>query len=285
MRTFDHIPAIKAFVKAAHTDGKSVGFIPTMGALHEGHLTLMRKARGECDVVVVSIFVNPTQFAVGEDFDRYPRDLLQDSKLAQRADVDALFVPNAKEIYPPGFKTYVNVSGLGDRWQGELRPGHFTGVATICAKLFNIVLPDRAYFGQKDYQQFKIVERLVADLNMPLTVMLVPTVREPDGLAMSSRNRYLSPSERKAATVLYRALKAAEERFAAGERRAAALKSALVEVVESEPAARLDYAAIADADTLDGLESVKDRAVALIAVRIGSTRLIDNTLLGSARGK
>jgi pantoate--beta-alanine ligase len=285
MRTFEHIAAIKAFVKAAHTDGKSVGFVPTMGALHEGHLALMRKARQECDVVVTSIFVNPTQFAAGEDFDRYPRDVLQDSKLAQQADVDALFVPHAKEIYPPGFKTYVNVSELGDRWQGEIRPGHFCGVATVCTKLFNIVQPDRAYFGQKDYQQFKIIERLVADLNMPLTVMLVPTVREPDGLAMSSRNRYLGVPERKAATVLYRALKVAEERFTAGERSGAALRSAMVEVVEAEPLARLDYAAIAHADTLDRLTTVSNRAVALIAVRIGNTRLIDNILLGSARGK
>ncbi len=280
MRTFEHIAAIRAFVKAAHQDNKSIGFVPTMGALHEGHLTLLRKARGECDVVVASIFVNPTQFARGEDFDRYPREILRDSKLAQQADVDALFVPLAQDIYPKGFSTVVDLPNLANRWEGEVRRGHFQGVATVCTKLFNIVQPDRAYFGQKDYQQLKIIERVVADLNMPLTIMAVPTVREPDGVAMSSRNAYLSPSERKAATVLYRALKAAEERFDEGERNGARLQSAMTDVIKGESAASLDYAVVVDLETLDRVETVDKRAVALIAARIGHTRLIDNTVLG-----
>jgi len=284
MRTFHQITALRAYLRAARKDDKRIGFVPTMGAFHEGHLTLMRRARADCDIVVVSVFVNPTQFGPGEDFERYPRDLARDSRLAQQVGVDALFTPTVEEIYPAGAQMVVEVPVLAARWEGEARPGHFRGVATVCAKLFQIVQPDRAYFGQKDYQQLKVVERLVADLHIPLTVVPVPTVREEDGLAMSSRNAYLSAEERRAATVLHRALTRAESLFESGERSGKVLRAALTETLTSEPLAKPDYAAIADAETLEPLETVEDRAVALLAVRIGATRLIDNLLLGAPLG-
>lgn len=280
MRTFQQITALRAYLRAAREDNKRIGFVPTMGAFHEGHLTLMRRARADCDVVVVSVFVNPTQFGPGEDFSRYPRDLARDSRLAQQADVDALFTPDVETIYPAGAQTFVEVPGLAARWEGESRPGHFRGVATVCAKLFQIVQPDRAYFGQKDYQQLKVIERMVADLFLPLTVVPVPIVREEDGLAMSSRNVYLSAAERRAAPVLYRALSRAQAAFASGERSGAALRAILTASLAAEPLVSPDYAAIADAETLEPLTTVEDRAVALLAARIGSTRLIDNALLG-----
>jgi pantoate--beta-alanine ligase len=281
MRTFQQIAALRAFVHAVREDGKTLGFVPTMGAFHEGHLTLMRRARGDCDEVIVSVFVNPTQFGPGEDYDRYPRDPSHDSRLAQEIGVDALFAPGVEEMYPTASQTVVEVPALAARWEGERRPGHFRGVATVCTKLFQIVQPDRAYFGQKDYQQLKVVERLVADLNIPLTIVPVSTVREPDGLAMSSRNVYLSPEERSAALILHRALRQAERLFLAGERSGAVLRAALNEMLASEPLAQADYAAVADADTLEPLETVGERAVLLLAARIGANRLIDNLLLGT----
>lgn len=282
MRTFDQVSGLRAYLRAAREDGKKVGFVPTMGALHEGHLALMRRAQGDCDVVVVSIFVNPTQFSPGEDYERYPRDLQRDSRLAQQVGVDALFTPSVEEMYPPGGQTVVEVPELAKRWEGEFRPGHFRGVATVCTKLFNIVQPDRAYFGQKDYQQLKVIERLVADLHLPLTIVPVATVRDQDGLALSSRNSYLSAEERQAATVLHRALEKVEALFNAGERSGRILQEVLLETLAQEPRAVIDYAAVADAETLEPLEKVEYRAVALLAVRIGTTRLIDNTLLGAA---
>jgi pantoate--beta-alanine ligase len=280
MRTFDSVSTLRAYVRSSRQDGKTIGFVPTMGALHEGHATLMKRARADCDVVVVSIFVNPTQFGPGEDFGRYPRDLTRDSTLAQQAGVDALFTPVPETIYPAGDRTVVEVGGLGERWEGERRPGHFRGVATVCAKLFQIVGPDRVYFGQKDYQQLKIIERLTADLFFPHVVVPVSTVREKDGLALSSRNAYLNPEERHGARALYRALSAAKERFTLGERNGNALRGEMERIFAEEPRAVLDYAAVVDADTLEPLEQVRDRAVALIAARLGATRLIDNMLLG-----
>jgi pantoate--beta-alanine ligase len=280
MRTFDSVSTLRAYVRSSKQDGKVVGFVPTMGALHEGHVTLMKRARAECDVVIASIFVNPTQFGPGEDFNRYPRDLGRDSTLAQQAGVDALFTPSPETIYPAGDRTVVEVGELGSRWEGERRQGHFRGVATVCSKLFQIVDPDRVYFGQKDYQQLKVIERLSADLFFSHVVVPVPTVREKDGLALSSRNAYLNADERLGARVLYKALSAAGDRFRAGERDANAIRGEIDRVFADEPRAELDYAAVADADTLEPLEQIPGRAVALVAARIGSTRLIDNMLLG-----
>jgi pantoate--beta-alanine ligase len=285
MRTFDQVTALRAYLRAAREDGKVVGFVPTMGALHEGHLTLMRRARGDCDVVVSSVFVNPTQFAAGEDFDKYPRDIQKDSVLAQKAGVDALFAPPVEELYPTGSQTLVDVPDLAAKWEGAIRPGHFRGVATVCAKLFQIVQPNRVYFGQKDYQQLRIIERMVADLHVPLTVVSVPTVRAEDGLALSSRNVYLSEEERKASTVLSRALNAVSQEFQAGQRSGTLLAKTLTDLIQAEPLAILDYAVVVDADTLEPVHNIEKRAAALVAARFGKTRLIDNALLGSVNGK
>jgi pantoate--beta-alanine ligase len=280
MRTFESVTTLRAFVRASRQDGKTIGFVPTMGALHDGHLTLIKRAKADCDVVIVSIFVNPTQFGVGEDLERYPRDLARDSTLAQRANADALFTPAAATIYPPGDQTAVEVGDLAKRWEGERRPGHFRGVATVCAKLFQIVCPDRVYFGQKDYQQLKIIERITADLFFPHVVVPVPTVREPDGMAMSSRNAYLSAEERRGARILSKALGDAKKRFDDGERDAEALLRELTAVLESDPRIQTDYAAVVDPETLEPLSRIGATAVALVAAKAGSTRLIDNMLLG-----
>ncbi|HEY8395043.1 MAG TPA: pantoate--beta-alanine ligase [Thermaerobacter sp.] len=255
-----------------------IGFVPTMGYLHEGHLSLIRRARAECDAVVVSVFVNPLQFGPGEDYERYPRDLERDCRLAAEAGADLLFHPDAREMYPEGEpQVFVDVGDLASRWEGAVRPGHFRGVVTVVTKLFHIVQPDRAYFGQKDAQQAVIIRRMAADLNFPLEVVVCPTVREADGLALSSRNVYLAPPERRAATVLYRALQAARERLEAGERDGRALAAVMEETVASEPLARLDYAAVVSPHTLEPLETVAPGEVLLlIAARIGTTRLIDN---------
>jgi len=257
-----------------------VGFVPTMGYLHEGHLALVRRARGECASVVVSIFVNPTQFGPGEDYARYPRDLPRDLALLAAEGVDLVFHPEPAEMYPPGHETYVEVGSIATRLEGASRPGHFRGVATVVTKLFNIVQPDRAYFGQKDAQQVAVIKRLVADLNLPVDIVVVPTVREPDGLAMSSRNTYLNPRERQAATVLWRALCCARERWQAGERDASRLRREMTAVIQAEPLARIDYVSLAHPETLEELETVTGPALASLAVRIGTTRLIDNITLG-----
>jgi pantoate--beta-alanine ligase len=257
-----------------------LGFVPTMGYLHEGHISLVRRALAECRSVAVSIFVNPTQFGPQEDFDRYPRDLVRDEKVLREAGVHLLFAPDAREMYPEGFSTYVEVAGLGERLDGSSRPGHFRGVATVVAKLLNIVRPTKAYFGQKDYQQSVVVRRMVADLNFPVEVVVCPTVREPDGLAMSSRNVYLNPDERRAASVLYRALQAAKELWETGERSGPAIKNAAQRVLEQEPLARVEYVSVVHPDTLVELERIEDKAVVLLAVWIGTTRLIDNIIIG-----
>lgn len=279
MRSFELISSLRAYVRAARDDGKTIGFVPTMGALHEGHVALMQRARGECDVVVVSIFVNPTQFGPTEDFSRYPRDLNRDSRVAQSAGVDALFTPSVDEIYPDGDQTYVEAPKVAALWEGEARPGHFRGVATVCAKLFHVVQPDRAYFGRKDYQQLKVIERLVADLCMPLSIVPVQTVREPDGLAMSSRNAYLSPEDRVRAGAIYRGLMAAQGVFSAGERDTGILAGAIRRVIDEEPCLSLEYGVVVDSESLEPVDRLKDTGVALVAARIGGTRLIDSQVL------
>ncbi|WP_448605309.1 pantoate--beta-alanine ligase [Thermoflexus hugenholtzii] len=255
------------------------GFVPTMGYLHEGHLSLVRRARAENDRVAVSIFVNPTQFGPHEDYARYPRDLERDLRLLEPLGVDLVFVPSVEEMYPPGFQTWVIVEEVSRPLEGASRPGHFRGVATVVAKLFNILQPDRAYFGQKDAQQTVVIRRMVQDLNIPVEIVICPTVREPDGLAMSSRNTYLSPEERRAATVLFRALQAAKARYEAGERDAERLREAMREVIRAEPLARIDYVSVAHPETLQELERVEGPALLSLAVYIGTTRLIDNIML------
>lgn len=255
----------------------SLGFVPTMGYLHAGHLALVRRAKAECAHVAVSIFVNPTQFGPHEDLERYPRDLPRDLALLENEGVDLVFAPSVAEMYPPGYSTYVEVGDVSAPLEGAHRPGHFRGVATVVCKLFNILQAERAYFGQKDAQQTVVIRRMVRDLNIPTTIVVVPTVREADGLALSSRNVYLSPEERAAAPVLYRALTAARERYAAGERDAEALRRLMHAIIAAEPLARIDYVSVADVETLREIEGpITTGALLSLAVRFGSTRLIDN---------
>jgi pantoate--beta-alanine ligase len=256
-----------------------VGLVPTMGYLHDGHLSLVRAARAANEHVVASIFVNPTQFGPNEDFERYPRDEERDLSLLRAEGVDAVFMPSVEEVYPEGASTFVEVERLTDVLEGAARPGHLRGVTTVVAKLFTIVQPTRAYFGQKDAQQLLVVRRMARDLRFGLEVIGMPIVREPDGLAMSSRNAYLSPVERQAALVLSRALQEAEAMFAAGERDAACLREAIRSLIGEEPLARVDYVSVADAETLRELDRIGRAALVSLAVRIGATRLIDNTVL------
>lgn len=273
------INEIREFVRQARARGQTIGFVPTMGYFHEGHLALMREAGKACGAVVVSIFVNPLQFGPQEDFNEYPRDFTRDQKMAREAGVDAIFYPSEEEMYPAGFSTHVEVSGLTECLCGISRPVFFRGVATVVAKLFNIVLPDKAFFGQKDAQQALVIKRMVKDLNMPLEVVTVPTVREPDGLAMSSRNVYLDPRERQAATVLFRSLKIAERAVAGGERDATGLLQAVRQEIASEPLARVDYVEIRSLPDLKPVDWLEGPALLALAVRIGKTRLIDNAVL------
>ncbi len=258
-----------------------VGLVPTMGYLHEGHLTLVRAARSECASVVVSIFVNPTQFGPAEDLNSYPRDLRRDLQLLEKEGVDLVWAPEAEEMYPPGFQTWVTVEEIARPLEGSMRPGHFRGVATVVAKLFNAVQPQRAYFGQKDAQQAAVIRQMTRDLNFNLEIIVCPIVREPDGLAMSSRNTYLNPQERQAATVLYRSLSAARQAYQSGEREADRLRQVMTEVIQNEPLARLQYVSCADADTLQEITGrISGRALLSMAVFVGKTRLIDNFLIG-----
>lgn len=257
----------------------SVGLVPTMGALHEGHLSLVRHARANDDTVVASIFVNPTQFGPAEDYASYPRDQDRDLGLLRDLGTDLVFMPSAEEMYPEGFDTYVEVEKLTRVLEGAHRPGHLRGVATVVTKLFNVVQPHRAYFGRKDAQQLVVIRRLARDLGLPVDVVGLPTVREPDGLAMSTRNTYLSPEERRAATVLYRSLQLAERLYREGERNASLLRQRMSDVLAAEPLARVDYVSVADAETLEELETVQKPALVSLAVRIGPTRLIDNVTL------
>ncbi len=256
-----------------------VGLVPTMGYLHEGHLSLIRQAKGECDHVVLSIFVNPTQFGPSEDLSKYPRDLERDLNLIRPLGVDLVWTPTGEEMYPPGYQTWVEVDALTHPLEGAVRPGHFKGVTTIVAKLFNAVQPDKAYFGQKDAQQHTVIRQMVRDLNFPLEVVICPIVREADGLAMSSRNKYLNEADRLAATVLSRALHAAAESYEGGERSAEALREKMKEVILSEPRVQMQYVSCADFDTLLELDVVTNKALLSMAVLFGKTRLIDNLVL------
>jgi pantoate--beta-alanine ligase len=256
-----------------------VGFVPTMGYLHQGHLSLIRRSRAENLSVVISIFVNPTQFGSGEDFDSYPRDTECDLALLEKEGADVVFMPSAREIYPPQFDSWVVVDKLAQRLEGANRPGHFRGVATVCAKLFNIVKPTRAYFGQKDAQQVAVIKKMISDLNMNLKIITLPTVRESDGLAISSRNSYLNHKERQAATILYRALTLTQKLWSEGERDARRLRQEMTSLLKKEPLAKIDYVSIADRETLSELAQIISPALASLAVKIGSTRLIDNIVL------
>ncbi|MBV6395182.1 MAG: Pantothenate synthetase [Anaerolineales bacterium] len=260
-------------------DGK-VGLVPTMGYLHEGHVSLARRAREECDHVIVSIFVNPTQFGPSEDLSTYPRDLDRDLLLLEPAGVELVWTPTPEVMYPPGFATWVEVEGLTKPLEGASRPGHFRGVTTVVSKLFNAVQPHKAYFGQKDAQQAAVIRKMTRDLDFPIEIVVCPTVRETDGLAMSSRNSYLSPDERTAAAVLFRSLSAARSAYERGERNAQSLRRIMAEVILSEPLAKMQYVSVADYDTLEELETVAGKALLSMAVFMGRTRLIDNVVLG-----
>ena len=270
VKTISDIRALRQRLKG------TVGFVPTMGFLHEGHLALVKRAKTENSAVIISIYVNPTQFGPKEDFGAYPRDLDRDLELLRKEGTDIVFVPLDDEMYPPGFSSWVDVEKVTERLEGASRPGHFRGVATVVAKLFNIVQPARAYFGQKDAQQVVVVKRMVADLNMNLEVVVVPTVRESDGLAMSSRNIYLSPKERQAATILFKALTLAQRLWRSGEKDAEKIRRQMTALIQKEPLAQVDYISIADAEMLKESNSLDRPAVASLAVRIGKTRLIDN---------
>ncbi|HEX8399797.1 MAG TPA: pantoate--beta-alanine ligase [Pyrinomonadaceae bacterium] len=266
--------------KLRREQDKTIGLVPTMGALHEGHLSLVREARQMCDVVVVTIFVNPMQFGRNEDFDKYPRDLTGDAALLTDYNVDYIFAPTAEDIYPPGFSSYVYVEGISDVLEGAARPGHFRGVATAVAILLNTVRPDFAFFGQKDAQQVAVVKRMVRDLAFDTEVVVMPIVREETGLAMSSRNAYLNREEHEAATIIYRALREAKLAFKNGERSAPRLVELIAQTINAEPRAHLEYVAAVDNETMQPVERIEDDPVLLnVAVRFGKTRLIDNTVL------
>ena len=258
----------------------TVGLVPTMGYLHEGHLSLIRLAKAECDNVVVSIFVNPTQFGASEDLSKYPRDLERDLSLIEPLGVDLVWTPTAEIMYPTGYQTWVEVDAITRPLEGSMRPTHFKGVTTVVAKLFNAVQPHKAYFGQKDAQQAAVIRQMVRDLNFPIDVIVCPIVREADGLAMSSRNKYLEGADRKAATVLFRALSAAKDAYEGGERNAEVLRGKMKEVLENEPRAQIQYVSCADYDSLEELEVVRGKALLSMAVILGKTRLIDNFVLG-----
>ena len=279
MEVVSTVDAARAAIRAARRQGQLIGVVPTMGALHEGHLSLIRRARAECGYVVVTLFVNPTQFGPAEDLSRYPRPFEADCELSAGAGADLMFAPPVEEVYPAGFATYVNVEGLTQGLCGGSRPTHFRGVITVVSKLFNMLQPDRAYFGEKDYQQLQVIRRMTRDLDFPIEIVPCPIVREPDGLAMSSRNRYLSPEERRSALSLSRALAAARESFTTGERKAAALVAAAREVFEAVPQVRIDYVELVDAESLEPLDRLERPAVLAVAAFLGKTRLIDNTVL------
>jgi pantoate--beta-alanine ligase len=279
MNIYRSVGETRAACRVLRVSGKRLGLVPTMGALHEGHLSLVRAARAQCDAVAVSLFVNPTQFGPTEDLAKYPRPFERDRELLEKEGVEILFLPSTDEMYPKGEGTWVVVDGLSEKLDGRSRPGHFRGVATVVSKLFHILEPDAAFFGQKDAAQSAIIRRLVRDLNFPLEVVICPIVRERDGLAMSSRNTYLSPEERQRALVLRQSLLWVEENFRAGERNAASLIAAAREVFAAQPQVRLDYFEIVDPDTLDQVEQVSQPALAAVAAYVGNTRLIDNVVL------
>ena len=279
MKTIENISRMSTFVKIMRKEGKSIGFVPTMGYLHEGHMSLVRAARKHTDVVVMSIFVNPIQFGPKEDFEKYPRELRHDEELARDAGVDVIFYPSMQDMYPEGCATYVNVEKLTDTLCGESRPGHFRGVATVVTKLFNIVKPDVAYFGQKDMQQALMIKKMAKDLNMDVDVKIMPVIREKDGLAMSSRNKNLSETERKDAVVLHHALKQAEALVKQGEKDAKKIVRIMEEMIRQKPAARIDYIKAVDTKELKDVKTICGEIMIALAVFFGQTRLIDNIII------
>jgi len=283
MEVVNRIEDLRRIIPSAKQEGRKIGLVPTMGALHEGHISLVRASKQAGDFTVVSIFVNPTQFGPAEDFNRYPRTVEADLEKCRAVGVDLVFNPTVEEMYPEGFSTYVNVEGITDTLEGISRPGHFRGVATVVLKLFAAVEPNRAYFGMKDYQQLKVIEKMVRDLNINLEIVPVPIFREPDGLAMSSRNTYLNAEERRAALVLYRALTAAKEAVMRGEKDIEEIRRIAMDVIEAEPRAAIDYVALVDPETLAPAERVDDTILIALAVKIGAVRLIDNMLIGGKK--
>jgi len=279
METIHTVSWMQQVAQEARRNDRIVGLVPTMGALHEGHFSLIREAKQHCTPVVVSIFVNPKQFGPTEDFQKYPRQLESDRAALEELGVDYLFAPSREEMYPDGFRTAVTVEGLSDRLEGRTRPGHFRGVATVVLKLLEIVQPRFAFFGRKDAQQARIIRQMVRDLNVDTEIVVCPIVREPDGLALSSRNAYLRPDERRAATALYRSLDAVRGEIAAGERDAARLIVSRRRVLEAEPKVAVDYAEIVDAETLESVMSLRKNCYVLLAARVGNTRLIDNAFI------
>ena len=280
MKIISSVKEMQTLTLSLKREGKRIAFVPTMGFLHEGHASLLREGRKQGDVLVLSIFVNPIQFGLNEDLDRYPRNLEGDCAIARASGVDLVFTPTAAEMYPAGFQTSIRVKELALPLCGASRPGHFDGVATVVTKLFNIIQPDLALFGTKDFQQLAIIRRMVVDLAQPVEIIGMPIVRETDGLAMSSRNAYLSPAERRSALCLSRAIKLVRERYAAGEHNADALLTAARELIQAEPAAVIDYLELREAATLEIVSTASDTTLMALAVKIGTTRLIDNTLLG-----
>jgi len=277
------IESLRAVVRAARSGGKKIGFVPTMGALHSGHISLIETAKQQTDFVVVSIFVNPTQFGPGEDFKKYPRPFEQDLKICREQGVDVVFAPTPAEMYPGENLTWVTVEKLSEPLCGQFRPGHFRGVTTICTKLFNIVQPDVAFFGQKDAQQAVAIKRMVADLNMPLEIVVCPTVREPDGLAMSSRNQYLSPSQRKDAAYIYKSLQKCRQMIDQGIKDVQQITAEMQKVLSQVPSAKIEYVNIVDAESLEKADRIAGKILAAVAVKIGLTRLIDNILVDTSK--
>jgi pantoate--beta-alanine ligase len=285
LETIHTIEWMKQVARQARAEGRATGFVPTMGALHTGHLSLVRTALVESRPVIASIFVNPTQFGPSEDFQKYPRTMDVDAKKLEDTGVDYLFAPESSEIYPPGFRTWVDVEGLSERLEGRARRGHFRGVTTVVLKLLEIVQPRKAFFGRKDAQQARIIRQMARDLHLDSEIVVCPIVREPDGLAMSSRNAYLAPKDRSAAKILFRALDGARISIARGERDALRLTAAIRETIRSEPQAELDYAELVDAETLEPMTRLRGVCLALLAVRVGATRLIDNLLIEERDGE
>lgn len=279
MLLFTDIDKIKSYLKEQRDQGKMIGFIPTMGYLHKGHQSLIERAKKENDVVIVSIFVNPTQFGIGEDFDKYPRDLANDQLLAAEAGADLIFAPSIAEMYPKGYQTFVEVSDLTKTLCGKSRPTHFRGVTTVVTKLFNIINPDKAYFGQKDAQQVIVIKRMVKDLNIDIDIIICPIIREKDGLAMSSRNVYLSKEARGQATVLSDSLNYARELIIKGERDAEVIKDKIIQIIKEKPLANIDYVSIVDTETLFDLKQINGAILIALAVKFEQTRLIDNIIM------
>jgi len=280
MRIIKSVKQMQSFSTSLKMDGKKIAFVPTMGYFHEGHLSLMKEAKKMADCLVVSIYVNPTQFGPKEDFSKYPRDLDRDLKMAESVNVDVIFYPPDKEMYPANYQTHVDVEKVTQNLCGMSRPGHFRGVATVCNKLFNIVKPDFAVFGKKDFQQFVTIKRMVDDLNMDIQIVGFPTVRESDGLAMSSRNKYLNKDERKSALTLFKALKLAQKLYSNGEKKSSVIIAEVEKLIKRAPFTAIDYIKICDTRTLKDADKIKNQSVIALAVKVGNTRLIDNHVFG-----